>query len=132
MPSEKLILLGQLSSQVISLLKIPEQEIKIYRSKGLLAHLLKRKHYKAAKYLDYISDIIENPDYAGMSDGQIELVKIFKDNIFLSIKLDVTKQIYYVTTIFDVNQSKIDSYCKSGRLTKLDNQLDSSIMKNEN
>jgi len=132
MPSEKLILLGQLSSQVISLLKIPEQEIKIYRSKGLLAHLLKRKHYKAAKYLDYISDIIENPDYAGMSDGQIELVKIFKDNIFLSIKLDVTKQIYYVATIFDVNQSKIDSYCKSGRLTKLDNQLDSSIMKNEN
>lgn len=97
-----------------------------------MAHLLKRKHYKAAKYLDYISDIIENPDYAGMSDGQIELVKIFKDNIFLSIKLDVTKQIYYVTTIFDVNQSKIDSYCKSGRLTKLDNQLDSSIMKNEN
>lgn len=132
MPSEKLILLGQLSIQVISLLKIPEQEIKIYRSKGLLAHLLKRKHYKAAKYLDYISDIIENPDYAGMSDGQIELVKIFKDNIFLSIKLDVTKQIYYVATIFDVNQSKIDSYCKSGRLTKLDNQLDSSIMKNEN
>lgn len=132
MPSEKLILLGQLSSQVISLLKIPEQEIKIYRSKGLLAHLLKRKHYKAAKYLDYISDIIENPDYAGMSDGQIELVKIFKDNIFLSIKLDVTKQIYYVATIFDVNQSKIDSYCKFGRLTKLDNQLDSSIMKNEN
>ena len=55
-----------------------------------------------------------------MTDGQIELIKIFKDNIFLSIKLDVAKQIYYVATIFDVSQSKIEAYCKSGRLTKLD------------
>ena len=53
-----------------------------------MAHLLKRKHYKAAKYVDYISDIIEKPDYAGMTDGQIELIKSFKDNIFLSIKID--------------------------------------------
>ena len=119
-PSEKLIFVAQLNKQVIPLLKIPKQEIKIYRSKGLLAHLLKRKHYKAAKYLDYISDIIENPDYAGMTDGQIELVKIFKDNIFLSIKLDVASQIYYVATLFDVSRSKIDAYCKSGRLIELD------------
>ena len=120
MPSEKLIFVAQLNKQVIPLLKIPKQEIKIYRSKGLLAHLLKRKHYKAAKYLDYISDIIENPDYAGMTDGQIELVKIFKDDIFLSIKLDVASQIYYVATLFDVSRSKIDAYCKSGRLIELD------------
>ena len=120
MPSEKLIYVALLNKQVISLLKIPAQEIKIYRSKGLLAHLLKRKHYKAAKYLDYISDIIENPDYAGITDGQIELVKIFKDNIFLSIKLDVARQEYYVATLFDVSKSKIDAYCKSSRLSKLD------------
>ena len=120
MPSEKLLFVGKLNDKVLSLLKIPEQEIKIYRSKGLLAHLLKRKHYKAAKYLDYISDIIENPDYAGMTNGQIELVKIFKDNIFLSIKLDTSKQIYYVATIFDISHAKIDTYCKSERLMKID------------
>lgn len=96
-----------------------EKDIEIYRSKGLLAHLLKRKHYKAAKYLDFIPDIISNPDYAGVNEGQIEMVKCLKDNIFLSIKLDVSKSIYYVATLFDVNQSKIDSYCKSGRLKKI-------------
>ena len=120
MPSEKLIYIGQLNKDVISILGVPASDVKIYRSKGLLTHLMKRKHYKAAKYVDYISDIIEKPDYAGMTDGQIELIKIFKDNIFLSIKLDVAKQIYYVATIFDVSQSKIEAYCKSGRLTKLD------------
>ena len=120
MPSEKLIYIGQLNKDVISILGVSASDVKIYRSKGLLTHLMKRKHYKAAKYVDYISDIIEKPDYAGMTDGQIELIKIFKDNIFLSIKLDVAKQIYYVATIFDVSQSKIKAYCKSGRLTKLD------------
>ncbi len=120
MPSDKLLYIGQLNKHVVSLLGISDSDVKIYRSKGLLAHLMKRKHYKAAKYVDYISDIIEKPDYAGMTDGQIELVKIFKDNIFLSIKLDASKQLYYVATIFDVSQSKIEAYCKSGRLTKLD------------
>ena len=63
------------------------------------------------------------PDYAGLYEGQIELVKIFKDNVFLSIKLDAAKDIYYVATIFDVSMSKIESYCKSGRLKKLDKTI---------
>jgi len=94
-------------------------DINIFRSKGLIAHLLKRKHYTAAKYLDFIPEILNSPDYAGTSDGQIEFVKCFKDNIFLSIKLDVAKNTYYVATLFDIKQSKIDSYCKSGRLKKI-------------
>ena len=85
-----------------------------------MAHLLKRKHYKEAKYLDFIPEIINAPDYAGFYEEQIELVKIFKDNLFLSIKLDKTKDIYYVATLFDVSMAKIEAYCKSGRLKKLD------------
>ena len=75
---------------------------------------------KAAKYLDFIPEIINAPDYAGFYEGQIEIVKIFKDKIFLSIKLDVSKDLYYVATLFDVSMAKIESYCKSGRLKKLD------------
>lgn len=116
MPSDKMIFIAELPDSLRTFLQIQKDAIKIYRSKGLLAHLLKRKHYKAAKYLDYISEIITSPDYAGVFNSQIELVKIFKDNIFLSIKLDTTKDIYYVSTVFDVSQSKIESYCKSGRL----------------
>lgn len=120
MPSDKMIFIAEISDALTSFLGIQKQQIKIFRSKGLLAHLLKRKHFKAAKYLDFISEIINSPDYAGLYDGQIELVKIFKDNIFLSLKLDKSKDIYYVSTLFDVSMSKIEAYCKSGRLNKLD------------
>ena len=120
MPSDKMIFVAEIPITLLSFLGIQKQQIKIYRSKGLLSHLLKRKHYKAAKYLDFIPEIVNSPDYAGFYDGQIELVKIFKDNIFLSIKLDETKDLYYVATLFDVSESKIEAYCKSGRLKKLD------------
>lgn len=120
MPSDKMIFIAEISDALTSFLGIQKQHIKIFRSKGLLAHLLKRKHFKAAKYLDFIPEIINSPDYAGLYDGQIELVKIFKDYIFLSLKLDESKDIYYVATLFDVSMAKIEAYCKSGRLNKLD------------
>ena len=115
-----MIFVAEIPNTLLSFLGISKNQIKIFPSKGLLAHLLKRRHYKAAKYLDFIPEIVNSPDYAGFYDGQIELVKIFKDNIFLSIKLDETKDLYYVATLFDVSESKIEAYCKSGRLKKLD------------
>lgn len=96
------------------------QSFTIYRSKGLMTHLINRKHYTAAKYIDYLPDIITNPDYVGTNNGSIELVKCYKDNIFISIKLDVKKSNYYVATMFEVKQSKIDSYVRSGRLIPID------------
>jgi len=39
------------------------EPLEIFRSKGLPAHMVKRKHYKCLKYIDYIPDIIANPDY---------------------------------------------------------------------
>ena len=102
-----------------SLLGTDFQAFAIYRSKGLLTHLINRKHFTAAKYIDYLAEIIESPDYAGYYDGNIELVKIFKDNIFVSIKLDKKKHQYYVATMFDTKIGKIESYVRSGRLKKV-------------
>jgi len=82
--------------------------------------LINRKHFVAAKYIDYLPEVINNPDFAGMHGGNMELIKCFKDNIFISIKLDVKMSKYYVATVFDVKQSKIDSYVQSGRLIKID------------
>lgn len=118
MPSDKMIFVASIPETLLSFLGIPQRETMIYRSKGLLTHLLKRNHYKAAKYLDFIPDINTSPDYAGVYERQIELVKVFKDNIFLSVKLDSSKKTYYVATMFDVSSSKIETYCKSGRLRK--------------
>ncbi len=90
----------------------------IYRSKGLLTHLINRKHFIGAKYIDKIPDIISAPDYIGIKDNCLELVKIYNNNIFLSIKLDSKNKKYYIATMFDIKQSKLESYIKSGRLKK--------------
>ena len=118
---DKMIFVATLKKEFLSKIgfKPCENDIDIYRSKGLLSHLLKRKHYTAAKYLDFIPEILTAPDYAGTNNGQIEFVKIFKDNIFVSVKLDIAKNTYYIATLFDIKISKIESYCKSGRLIKL-------------
>ena len=71
-------------------------------------------------YVACLPEIIQHPDYVGLGQDQIELVKCFKDNIFLCIKFDMNNRKYYISTIFDIKKSKIDSYCKSGRLTKFD------------
>ena len=117
--SDKLVRIASFNPKLNELLGTEFDCFSIYKSKGLLTHLIKRKHYTAAKYIDYLPDIIDFPDYVGYYDGNIELVKIFKDNIFISIKLDQKKQKYYVATVFDVKRSKIESYLKSGRLKKV-------------
>ncbi|MBR5400773.1 MAG: hypothetical protein IK102_03080 [Treponema sp.] len=124
MPLEKLVFISILNNQITSLLGI-QNEIKVYRSKGLLTHLINRKHFIAAKYIDFIPDILADPDYIGGGKEKIEFVKCFKNSILLSIKLDNTKGIMYVSTMFEVKQSKIDSYCKKGRLIKLDKNQNS-------
>ena len=113
--SDKLIRIATFNNDLNPLLGTDFLPFAIYRSKGLLAHLIKRKHYTAAKYIDYLPEIVESPDYAGYYDGNIELVKVFKDNIFISIKLDEKMHQFYVATMFDVKIGKIESYVKSGR-----------------
>ncbi len=49
----------------------------IYQSKGLSAHMIKRKHFKCLKYLDKISDVLDKPDYIGVNpneDNSIALI----------------------------------------------------------
>jgi hypothetical protein len=91
----------------------------IYRSKGLLAHLINRKHFTAAKYIDHIPEIISAPDYVGYNGNNFELIKEYKNNIFISIKLDNKRKIYYVATMFDVKAAKIKAYVDSGRLIRV-------------
>jgi len=121
MPNDdKLIKVGRLNSKIDKLVGKTISNIDIFRSKGFLTHLLKRKHYTAAKYLDYLPDVLQTPDYVGYSDGVVELVKLFKDDIFVSVKLDSSRDLYYIATMFDVKKSKIEANVKSGRWKKLD------------
>lgn len=119
---EELLKLGKYNIKCNVILGIDIEELDIYRSKGLPAHMLKRKHYKCLKYIDYIPDIIEKPDFIGVNpnecENSIELIKKYSDNVLVGIKLDTDGKYLYVSTVHDIQESKITRRLYSGRLKK--------------
>ena len=59
---DDLIKVGKYNSEFNEILGIEIGNLEIYRSKGLPSHMVKRKHFKCLKYIDYIPDIILEPD----------------------------------------------------------------------
>ena len=121
---DKLIPVGEYNKRFNELLKINITQQKIFRSTGLVAHLIKHKHINCLKYMDRISEIIENPDYIGINPNEkndsIELVKIYDDNILVGIKVDTSSNSLYVSTMFDIQESKLQRRIHSGRLIKFE------------
>ncbi|MDD6414094.1 MAG: hypothetical protein PUG06_08530 [Blautia sp.] len=82
------------------------------------------KYQNFLKYIDYIPDIIENPDYAGVNPNEkknssFELIKRYKDNVMIGIKLDKDGDYLYVATMHEVQESKIIRRLHSGRIKKI-------------
>ncbi len=116
----ELLRVGKYNLRFNEILGLDINELDIYRSKGLPAHMLKRRHFKCLKYIDYIPEIIENPDYIGVNPNEqvtsIELVKRYDDNVMIGIKLDTDGNYLYVFTMHDIQESKISRRLYSGRL----------------
>ena len=60
---ENILKVGKYNTKFNDILGLKIDELDIYRSKGLPTHMVKSKHFKALKYIDYIPDSIESPDY---------------------------------------------------------------------
>ncbi len=132
MNEEKLIEVGELYKELNEIAGTNLPLKKIYRSKGLPAHLIKKKHFNCLKHIDDIPDIINDPDYIGVNpneDGKtIELIKVLDKNILVGIKLDVDKDYLYIATMHDVQESKLQRRLYSGRLKKLTSSLSNCII----
>lgn len=92
----------------------------IYQSAGLLTHVQKR-HPKEVSNLNYVSSIISDPDYIGRNPNEpnsIELIKILGGNVMVCVKLDVSGAYYYVASVFEISQAKLNNRLNSGRLRK--------------
>lgn len=117
---EELLKVGKYNSKFNDILGIDIENMDIYRSKGLPSHMVKRKHYKCLKYIDYIPDIVSEPDYIGVNPNEegtsIELIKRYADNVMIGIKLDTDGEYLYVSTMHDVQESKISRRLHSGRI----------------
>ena len=118
---KNILKVGKYNTRFNDILGLDIAEFDIYRSKGLPTHMIKSKHFKALKYIDYIPEIIESPDYIGVNPNEngtetIELVKRYRDNILLGIKLDKENDYLYVSTMHDIQESKINRRLHSGRI----------------
>ena len=124
---EELLKVGKYNPKFNEVLGIKIEELEIYRSKGLPSHMVKRKHFKCLKYIDYIPDIILEPDYIGINpneqDTSIELVKKYADNVMIGIKLDTDGKYLYVSTMHDIQESKISRRLYSGRLKEFSSEI---------
>lgn len=122
MDADKLIEVGEFYQELNDIVgsNLPLQ--KIYRSKGFPTHLIKQKHFNCLKHIDYISDIIANPDYVGINPNEsgdtIELIKVLDKNILVGIKLNIDGDYLYVSTMHDVQESKLQRRLHSGRIKK--------------
>lgn len=99
----------------------------IYQSKGLAKHMIKSGHGKCLKYLDNLSDIIKNPDYIGRNPNElnsIELIKKYKDNVLIGIKVNTKDNYVYVSTMHDVHESKISQRLYGGRIKYFKENID--------
>ena len=101
--NEKLIKIATFNTELNALLGTDFQAFSIYRSKGLLTHLINRKHYTAAKYIDYLPEIISS--LKNNSLKKLSLINCFKSTEDFSLFND-----YFFTpnNIEEINLSKHD------------------------
>lgn len=120
---DELLRVGKYNTILNDILNINIDELEIYRSKGLPTHMVKRKHYNCLKYIDYIPEILSDPDYAGINPNEkgmsLELVKRYSDNVLIGIKLDTDGEYLYISTMHDIQEAKIQRRLFSGRLKQI-------------
>ena len=122
MDLEKFIEVGEFYQELNDVIGSNMPLQKIYRSKGLSTHLINKKHLNCLKHIDSISDIVKNPDYVGVNPNEygdtIELIKMLNKYILVGIKLNSNENYLYVSTIHEIQDSKINRRLHSGRIKK--------------
>lgn len=90
----------------------------IYQSEGLQTHVAKR-HPREIGNLSLVPEIIASPDYIGKNPKQpnsVELVKVFDANVMVCVKLDSSNGYFYVASVFEISNAKLNNRLNSGRL----------------
>ena len=84
--------------------------------------MIKRNHLDCLKYINKLQEIIKNPDYIGVNPNEsgdsVELVKKYSDNVLIGIKVDLSSNILYVSTMYNLQEQKLQRRIHSGRLVK--------------
>ena len=92
--------------------------LNIYLSPGAEQHIKKEHSRDYNNYFHSIAQIISKPDYLGLNPrvkDSIELVKISKDVVLISIAINKNGYLY-LSSMYTIGTYKINKRLKSGRL----------------
>lgn len=115
---------GRIKSEYFQILELDDSiDIVKVNIENLRKHLEKRNHDNMIKYLSRISELLENPDYIGINPRErgrsIEYVIQLEENVLIGIKLDYKNEYFYIATMHEISQLKLNQRIKNGRLKSL-------------
>ena len=115
---------GRIKSEYFRILKLDDSiDIVKVNMENLKKHLEKRNHDNMIKYLSRISELLENPTYIGINPREkgrsIEYVIQLDENILIGIKLDYKNEHFYIATMHEISELKLNQRIKNGRLKSL-------------
>ena len=115
---------GRIKSEYFQILELDDSiDIVKVNIENLRKHLEKRNHDNMIKYLSRISELLENPDYIGINPRErgksIEYVIQLEENVLIGIKLDYKNKYFYIATMHEISQLKLNQRIKNGRLKSL-------------
>ena len=115
---------GRIKSEYFRILKLDDSiDIVKVNMENLKKHLEKRNHDNMIKYLSRISELLENPTYIGINPREkgrsIEYVIQLAENILIGIKLDYKNEYFYIATMHEISELKLNQRIKNGRLKSL-------------
>ena len=117
--------IGQVTNEVKEIFNIvlEASDIKVNKE-GLRSHMMKRRHNDVIQHIEDLELILSNPDFVGINPREkgasFEYVKRFDDNVLVAIKLHKSGDFFYVPTMYRIQDYKLQSRIKSGRLRKID------------
>ena len=115
---------GRIKSEYFRILKLDDSiDIVKVNMENLKKHLEKRNHDNTIKYLSRISELLENPTYIGINPREkgrsIEYVIQLDENVLIGIKLDYKNEYFYIATMHEISELKLNQRIKNGRLKSL-------------
>ena len=115
---------GRIKSEYFRILELDDSiDIVKVNMENLKKHLEKRNHDNMIKYLSRISELLENPTYIGINPREkgrsIEYVIQLDENILIGIKLDYKNEYFYIATMHEISELKLNQRIKNGRLKSL-------------
>ncbi|HEM6128294.1 TPA: hypothetical protein U2C01_000075 [Streptococcus suis] len=99
----------------------------LIHEENLEKHMLKSRHQNMMKYIPDITDILNAPDYIGQNKNvkteSFEVIKVLADNVLVAVKLDKKNNYFFVASVYNVTDSKLNHMKRNGRIKSFDKMV---------